>query len=454
MRVPARVFTDRGGIEAILSDRSLEQLVNAATLPGVEGYALAMPDIHQGYGFPVGGVVAIRTADGVISPGGIGYDINCGVRLLLSPFTSWELRKQIDALIGRMQSDIPSGVGRGGAFRLGRKEMDKVLRDGARWALRSGFASESDICAIEEQGQYLAADADCVSGEARDRGADQLGTLGSGNHFIEIQKVERVLNPGLADAFGIFPDQLGVMIHTGSRGLGHQVCTDYVRRMQQCADRYGISIPDRELACAPFHSQEGQEYFRAMAAAANFAWANRQLITHLVRDSWQSVLREPGAGSLRLLYDVSHNIAKLEQYAGIECVVHRKGATRAFGPGAPEVAERFRASGQPVIIPGSMGSASYVLAGTEAAMRCSFGSCAHGAGRRMSRMAARRSVDYPRLVAMLESRGIAVRAGSRSGLVEEAPEAYKDIDRVIDTVRQCGIAETVARLVPVGVIKG
>jgi len=454
MRVPARIYCSREMLEALLSEHSLEQAVNVSTLQGIQGYSIAMPDIHQGYGFPIGGVAAIRTADGVISPGGVGYDINCGVRLLKSAFHAKDLREKIEPLANQMQRDIPSGVGRGGEFKLDHSELNKVLNKGLKWAVKRGYAFDHDPQAIEEYGTYAAADAEYVSAKAKERGLDQLGTLGSGNHFVEIQEVLELQDADLADAFGLFQGQACVMIHTGSRGLGHQVCTDYVQLMNKVMPKYGIQIPDRELASAPFRSDEGQQYFRAMAAAANFAWVNRQIITHQTRSAWKRVLGSREAGALEILYDVAHNIAKLEQHDDKEYIVHRKGATRAFGPGAQELSEQFRESGQPVLIPGSMGTFSYVLCGTAAAMQETFGSTCHGAGRKLSRMKAKKTLDYNKLVKQLKDYGVVVRAGSASGLLEEAPQAYKDVDSVVSVVQASGISRVVAKLKPLAVIKG
>lgn len=454
MEVAARFYLSESALDSLLAESSLEQLINVACLPGIDRYALAMPDIHQGYGFPIGGVAGIRTADGVISPGGVGYDINCGVRLLTSQFTLAEIKARLPDLASEMQRDIPSGVGRGGQFALEQQEMDKVLNQGMRWCLKHGYAEQSDLAAVEEYGCFGHADAKCVSDQAKRRGADQLGTIGSGNHFVEVQQVSSIFDEELAAAFGLFAEQIVIMIHTGSRGLGHQTCSEYVRLMNQIMHKYKINLPDRELAAAPFRSSEGQDYFRAMAAAANFAWANRQMITFQIRNVWKRVLAIKHSEDLRILYDVAHNIAKLEHYQDREFIVHRKGATRAFGPKNPQIHEKFALSGQPVLIPGSMGTASYVLAGTEYAMQHTFGSCCHGAGRRLSRNKAKKILDYNKLLSSLEEYGVVVRAGSRSGLVEEAPQAYKDIDQVIETVAQSGIAKVVAKLKPVAVIKG
>jgi tRNA-splicing ligase RtcB len=452
MRVSARLYASREMIEHLLAERSLEQLVNTATFPGVQEPVLAMPDIHQGYGFPIGGVVAVRAEDGVISPGGVGYDINCGVRLLASSAAHDDIRDRVAALATQIQRDVPTGIGCSGPIELDEANLDAVLNTGLRWAVATGRASEADTDFVEEHGCFDAASSEAVPERARQRGKDQLGTLGAGNHFLEIQRVERIFDAERARAFGMFEGQVTFLIHTGSRGLGHQTCTEYVRCMDLAMAKYGIAVPDRELACAPFRSAEGQAYFRAMAAAANFAWCNRQVITQAIREAWRRVLKTNDV--LRLVYDVSHNIAKLETHAGTPCVVHRKGATRAFGPTHPDLPEPYRQPGQPVFIPGSMGTASYVLAGTETAMHDSFGSTCHGAGRLLSRRRAKEAVPYDRLRAALREAGIEVRAGSKKGLIEEAPEAYKSVDQVVDVVAEAGIAAKVARLRPIAIIKG
>ena len=452
MRVAARLYATREMVEHLLHERALEQLVNTATLPGVQEPALAMPDIHQGYGFPIGGVVATRAADGVISPGGVGYDINCGVRLLASGARYPEVREHVARLATQIQRDVPTGIGHGGRITLDDRAMDEVLNTGLGWAIKAGYASEADADSIEERGCFVGASADAVPERARKRGRDQLGTLGSGNHFLEVQRVERIHDRARAEAFGLFEDQVTVLVHTGSRGLGHQTCTEYVRLMDQVMAEYGITLADRELACAPFVSPEGQAYFRAMASAANFAWCNRQLITHAVRDVWQRVLGRDE--DLAVVYDVSHNIAKLEEHRGVPCVVHRKGATRAFGPGSDGIPERYRRTGQPVFVPGSMGTASYVLAGTDVAMSETFGSSCHGAGRRLSRQKAKQTIDYNRLRQELDDMGIEVRAASAKGLIEEAPAAYKDVEEVVNVMAETGVTAKVARLVPVAIVKG
>jgi tRNA-splicing ligase RtcB len=437
MRVPARVYADEPMLDAILHDRSLDQLVNVATLPGIRQWAIAMPDAHEGYGFPIGGIAAIDPAEGVISPGGIGYDINCGVRLLRSKHSAAEIRDHLPQLVHSIAREIPSGVGRGGPLRLKKDDLDHILRDGATRAVEMGFGNPSDLEAIESRGAIDGADPAHVSDHARGRGGDQLGTIGSGNHFVEIDRVDKVFDADAAKGLGIEVDRILILIHTGSRGLGHQVATDFLRVMVGSMQRYGITVPDRELACAPFRSPDGQRYFQAMAAAANFAFANRQVITAGIRRAWKHELNS----DIDVIYDVAHNVAKLERHKVGEVLVHRKGATRAF-------------PGQPVLIPGSMGTASYVMMGQQGSMEQSFGSSCHGAGRVMSRTRARSEVSAPELRARLQKLGIIAETASNKGLVEEAPEAYKDVDAVVDIVHRAGVAKKVARLVPVGVIKG
>lgn len=457
MRVPARVYSSEKMLKEVFRDRSLSQLVNVTTLPGILNVAMAMPDAHEGYGFPIGGVAAFEWPDGVISPGGVGYDINCGVRLLTSDFRAKDLAPHIESLAHQIYRDIPTGVGRGGRHKLDKKELDRVLKDGLQWALKKGYAESEDVQHIESYGTLSNADPDNVSDHAKSRGADQLGTMGAGNHFVEVQRVDKIFLPDVARVFGLFEDQVVIMMHTGSRGLGHQIATDYIRKMGQVMPRYGIRLPDPQLACAPFSSPEGGEYFNAMAAGANFAWVNRQMMTWAMREAWRRILGKEG-GELTLLYDVAHNLAKIEEHEidgkQQKVIIHRKGATRAFGPGNLELAKVFQKTGQPVLIPGSMGTASYVLVGTEQAMKESFGSSCHGAGRRMSRHAAKREVDVNSLRQELEKEGVFVQAGSRAGLVEEAPIAYKDVHSVVDVVDEAGIAKKVASLKPLIVIKG
>ena len=433
MRVPARVFADEELLAAILQDTSLEQLQNVATLPGIVDAALAMPDIHQGYGFPVGGLAATEVPDGVVSPGGVGYDINCGVRLLALPLAANELGKRLEPFVHQLSRDIPAGAGKGGGMRV---DLDRVLVEGSRV-----IGSRDDVERTESRGRLEGADASAVSERARDRGRDQLGTMGSGNHFVEVQRVDRVLDAATADEFGLREGQVTVLIHSGSRGLGHQVCSDYVKRMDAKLAQYGITLPDRQLSCAPISSPEGRAYLAAMAAAANFAWANRQEIANRVRRAIQRILGKDAARATRQIYDVAHNVAKIEPHGGRDVCVHRKGATRAF-------------PGQPVFIPGSMGTASYVLAGQEGSLDRSFGTACHGAGRRLSRTAAKKQMSGAELRRKLEADGIVVRSPSNAGLAEEAPFAYKDVERVVEVVERAGIARRVARLVPLGVVKG
>jgi tRNA-splicing ligase RtcB len=456
MRVPARVFADRELLAELEHDRSLEQLANVATLPGITGAALAMPDMHQGYGFPVGGVAATAGPDGTISPGGVGYDINCGVRLLALPLTAAELGGRREALTHEISRRVPVGAGgRGGGRGIRGAGLDRVLARGPRALLDDlGLGTEDDVRFTESLGQLDGAQPHAVSARARERGADQLGTLGSGNHFLELQRVDAIYDHGAAAAYGLRPDQVTILIHSGSRGLGHQVCTDFVKRMDASLARYGIELPDRQLSCAPLESPEGQDYLAAMAAAANFAWANRAAIAHRTREAVASVLGADAAAGTRQVYDVAHNVAKLECHGGSLVCVDRKGATRAFPPGHDEIPAEYASAGQPVFIPGSMGTASFVLAGRPGSLERAFGTTCHGAGRRMSRTAIRKQVEGDALRKRLEAQGIAVRAPSTRGLAEEAPEAYKDVERVVAIVERAGLAARVARLRPIGVLKG
>lgn len=457
MRVAARIFATERMLQDIGVDRSLLQLVNMTTLPGIVGYAFAMPDIHEGYGFPIGGVAATAIDHGgVISPGGIGYDINCGVRLLAANVEFDEIKKRLDDLATGLFNAIPSGVGRGGKLVMKEKELDHVLAQGAGYLLEKGYGERSDIEFCEERGCMMGADPERVSEKAKIRGADQLGTLGSGNHFLEMQKVVEIFDQEAALVMGLQKNQVTIMIHCGSRGLGHQTCTDYVRDFMPMMHKWNIELPDRELVCAPFSSQEGQNYFAAMQAASNFAWANRHLIGHWVRESWQKILGS--SAQLNLIYDVSHNIGKKEKHqingSELELLVHRKGATRSFGPGRPELPAKYNAIGQPVLIPGTMGTASYLLVGTTKGMDLSLGSCCHGAGRRMSRVQAKKMVRGSALRGQLEKQGIVVRCDSDAGLAEEAPTAYKDVEEVVQVVHDAQLARKVARLEPIAVIKG
>jgi tRNA-splicing ligase RtcB len=458
MRVSARIYADEQLLEAALTDRSVEQLVNTTTLPGVVKYTLAMPDIHQGYGFPIGGVAATKPPKGVISPGGIGYDINCGVRVLASNIEREELNPYVEDLVHAMYRLVPTGLGKGG-IRISRGELDKVLERGSAWAVGQGYGTKEDMAHTEEQGCLAGADASKVSKRAKDRGLQQLGSLGSGNHFLEIDEIVEVYDEEVADVFGLQEGCIAVQIHCGSRGLGHQVCSDYVKLLQKAVRKYSIQLPDRELVCAPFDSPEGQDYFGAMAASANFAWTNRHVIAHWVRHAFEEVLAGKIASwELTQVYDVAHNIGKVEHYQidgkRTKLVIHRKGATRAFGPSSKELPKVYQGVGQPVLVPGSMGTTSYILVGTDKALELTFGSTCHGAGRVMSRTQAKKTIWGEDLQRELRKQGIAVKAGSMAGLAEEAPAAYKDVERVVDVVDGAGIAHKVARLEPLGVIKG
>lgn len=459
MRVPARFYTEPELLQGALGDQCLEQLINTATMPGIVKYALAMPDIHQGYGFPIGGVIATELPDGVISPGGVGYDINCGVRLLASRLDREEVAPYINDLATALDQNCPSGVGKGGSVKLRPGELDKVLHEGARWAKERGYATAADLEHTEEDGRLDGANASLVSKRAKERGVDQVGTLGAGNHFIEVDVVDETFDEVAADRMGLFPGQVVVQIHCGSRGMGHQICTDYVKRFQESVQRYGIKLPDRELVCAPLSSPEGQEYLAAMKAAANYAFANRQVLVYHIRRSFEQALAGKAKNyHLHQVYDIAHNMAKIEEHTvdgrPLRVCVHRKGATRAFGPGSLVLPDDYRDIGQPVLVPGSMGTASWVLLGTAGSMEQTFGSTCHGAGRTMSRAKAKQKIWGGDLRQQLEDEGIAVRAGSLPGLAEEAPIAYKDVDKVVEVVHGAGIAKKVARLVPIAVIKG
>lgn len=459
MRVPVRIFATRRLLEKVMQDASLEQAVNSATLPGLVGHVLVMPDMHQGYGFPIGGVAATRFPDGVISPGAIGYDINCGVRLLASQIEYEAARPWLDDLATALNQCCPSGVGEGGKLNVKEAQLDQVCREGSRWALKEGFATESDLARTEEGGCLEGADPSKVSKRAKERGRDQIGTLGAGNHFIEVDWVDQIFDPQAATVMGLQEGYLVVQIHCGSRGFGHQICTDYVQSFQDAVRRYKIQLPDRELVCAPLDSPEGRDYLAAMRSAANYAFANRQVLAHNARQAFEQVF----AGKvknwhLHQVYDIAHNMGKIETHnvggQAIKVCVHRKGATRAFGPGAPELPPEYQAIGQPVLVPGSMGTASWVLVGTQDSMERSFGSSCHGAGRVMSRHQAKKEVRGDKLRQELEASGVHVRAGSLAGLAEEAPQAYKDVDAVVETVSGAHIARKVARLRPIAVIKG
>lgn len=460
MRVPGMIYADDAMLQHITRDNSPEQVVNVATLPGIIGRSMAMPDMHHGYGFPIGGVAAFDADQGVISPGGVGYDINCGVRLLRTDLAKEEVRHHLDRLVDTMFNNVPSGVGARGRIKLSAGEMDYVLANGAKWAIEQGYGWPDDLVATEENGCMRGADPELVSDKAKKRGAPQLGTLGAGNHFLEIQYVDEIFDNQAAAAFGIQrAGQVVIMIHTGSRGCGHQICSDYLEVMRSAARKYDIPLIDQELSSAPAASPEGQRYFAAMQAGANYAWANRQLIAHWIRQSFESVFKRPAENlGMQQIYDIAHNIAKLEEHEFEgklrHMYVHRKGATRAFGPGHEEVPEAYRIVGQPVLIPGDMGTASYLLAGTDQAMTETFGSSCHGAGRMKSRHAAIRAYRVEDVIADLQKQGIYLRAKNRRLIAEEAPGAYKDIDDVVRISQTVGIVRKVTRMRPMGVVKG
>ena len=460
MRAPARIYASESMIEQIKNDNAPEQLANVSTLPGLVGSAMAMPDMHWGYGFPIGGVAAFDGEDGIVSPGGVGYDINCGVRVLRTDLFYDDIKDRIRPLVDEMFSNVPSGVGSEGKLRLGRKEVENVFENGAEWAVEHGYGWKEDLEYTEENGRMDNADASFVSQKAKSRGAPQLGTLGAGNHFLEIQRVEDIYEPDVAETFGITEKgQITVMIHTGSRGAGHQIATDYLRVMEGAVKKYGMNLPDKQLACAPVSSKEGQDYFRAMAAGANFAWANRQMIMHWVRESFQNVLKEDAENmGMKLVYDVAHNIAKYEEHImdgkRRKVYVHRKGATRSFASGRPEIPAAYGDVGQPVLIPGDMGTASHILVGTPRSMKEAFGSSCHGAGRVMSRHQAKRDFTVDGIKGDLDRKGIYLRAATKHVILEEAPDAYKNIDDVVGAVNGAGLAKMVVRLRPLGVVKG
>jgi len=460
MRTEGLVFADEEMFREISKDESLQQVANVACLPGIVGYSMAMPDIHWGYGFPIGGVAAFNMEEGIISPGGVGYDINCGVRLACTQLNYHDVRESIPDLVRLMFTNIPSGVGsRRKDLKLSEKELKKVLRDGAKWAVQNGFGIRKDLEHIEEGGAISGADPDFVSNRALNRGKAQLGTLGSGNHFVEIGYVDRIYDAEAAQYLGLFPDQLTVFVHTGSRGLGHQVCDDYIKILINSSSKYGIDLPDKQLCCAPINSTEGKQYLGAMSAAANFAFANRQLIYHWVRETFE---RSFGTSAdelgFRLLYDVCHNMAKIEKHEvdgkRVKLCVHRKGATRAFPPGHPQIPDDFKHVGQPVLIPGDMGRYSFVLVGTKGGMTETFGSSCHGAGRVMSRHKALKATKGRAIERELADRGIYVKSAGKRTLKEECSEAYKDVNKVVNIVHESGIGKRVARMKPLGVIKG
>ena len=461
MKVPGVIYASEHLLPEILKDKAPEQVANVAFLPGIVKYSLAMPDIHWGYGFCIGGVAATDPKEsGVISPGGVGFDINCGVRLIRSDLTIQDLKSQLQSLINGLFNSIPCGVGSSGDIRVSDKEEEEIFLKGAGWAVKKGYGVKEDLEFTEDKGCMQGADPNKVSDRAYERGRKQSGTLGSGNHFVEVQVVDEIYDDRVANLFGLFEGQVTIMIHSGSRGLGYQICDDYVKGMQRCLTKYNLEMPDRQLACAPLDSPEGKAYFSAMKCAANYAWSNRQCLMYLMRLVFERIFNKSWSNlGLHLVYDVAHNIAKMERHNidGKEktLCVHRKGATRAFPPHHPDIPQRYQETGQPVIIPGDMGSFSYVLAGTQGAMQETFGSACHGAGRRMSRSAAIRKCSGRRIDKELFDRsGIIIRAKGRSTLAEEAPEAYKDVERVVDVVHQAGISKKIARMRPLGVIKG
>ncbi|MEW6080794.1 MAG: RtcB family protein [Bacillota bacterium] len=459
MRVPGVIYATREMIQDILRDQAPEQVANVACLPGIVKASLAMPDIHWGYGFPIGGVAAMSMDQGVIAPGGIGYDINCGVRLVCSSLNRAEIQPRLHRVLEEMFRSIPSGVGSKGAISLSKRDLEEVLLGGAPWAVKHGYGVDRDVEFCEERGQMREADPEHVSDKARKRGLDQLGTLGSGNHFIEVDVVAEIHERELADAFGLSPGMVVFQVHSGSRGLGHQVCTDHLKVMSRALVDYGVRVPDAQLACAPLGSPEGQAYYKAMACAANFAWANRQCLTHFLRQAVATALgSSPGGLGLHLVYDVAHNIARTEDHRlegnPVILCVHRKGATRSFGPGHPSLPAAYQSSGQPVLVPGDMGRKSWVLAGTQESMGKTFGSTCHGSGRLLSRAAAKKAIKGASLRSRLKAEGILVRAGSDTALAEEAPEAYKDVDDVVGVVARANLSRLVAVLKPLAVMKG
>ncbi len=459
MRVPARIYADDKLIKAVSRDETYKQLVNVAKLPGIIKAAMAMPDIHWGYGFPIGGVAAFDIEEGIISPGGVGYDINCGVRLAVTDLEENEVKSRLAELADALFASIPCGVGSKGKIRLSAKELKKVLKHGSRWAVSAGFGDADDLEATEDGGCLEMADPAAVSDRALERGRPQLGTLGSGNHFLEIGVVDEIFDNETASVFGLAKGKVTILLHSGSRGLGHQVCDDSLASMARYANKTGLQLPDRQLACAPIRSPEGEAYFGAMAAAANYAWANRQILMHLARETIMRFFSiSPNELGFRLVYDVCHNIAKIETHnvkgTSIKVCVHRKGATRAFAPGDQRLSDRYRRAGQPILIPGDMGRASYVLAGTPLAMEETFGSTCHGAGRILSRHAAKKAAKGRVLHEELKKKGIIVRWTGRSTMAEEMPDAYKDVSDVVSAVHGAGISKKVARLRPLAVIKG
>ena len=459
MRVPVTIYANENLLEKMMTDRTIRQAINVSTIPGIVGSSVVLPDGHEGYGFPVGGVAAMDAEEGMISPGGVGYDINCGVRLLRTGLKENEVRPKLKDLVTDLFNSVPSGVGSKGAIKLNQSQLDEVLVKGVGWAINNGYGNKEDAEVCEENGNIANADPDKVSDRAKKRGAPQLGSLGSGNHFLEIQKVAEIHDEEAAKRMGLEKDQVTILTHCGSRGFGHQVCSDYLRVSEQALKKYDISLPDRELACVPNSSEEGESYRKAMFAALNFAWSNRQMITHWTRKSFERVFKQSESDlEMNLVYDVAHNIAKVEKH-NVDgklrsVVVHRKGATRAFPANRDEVPSKYRDLGQPIFIPGSMGTASWVLLGQPNSMNLTFGSTAHGAGRTMSRSKARRNYTESQVKKYLSDKGIVVKSLTRDGIVEETPQAYKDVDSIVNVSHELKIATKVAKLVPIGVIKG
>ena len=458
MRASGRLYIDDESFET-LEEGAVQQIVNVACLPGIFRYSIAMPDIHFGYGFPIGGVAAFNMRNGIVSPGGVGFDINCGVRLIKSNLRLEDVQDHLDELVDALFKNVPSGVGSKGKVKLSRDDINDVLDYGAEWAVENGYGWDEDLEVLEENGRIKSADSSKVSDKAKKRGIPQLGSLGSGNHFLEIQVVDEIYNEKAAKAYGLEKGMIVIMVHTGSRGCGHQICSDYLRIMDKAYKNHKIDIADRQLACAPIDSKEAQNYLKAMYAAANYAWANRQMITHWIRESFEDVLGKSARDmDMQIVYDVAHNIAKEETHVfkgnNVDVLVHRKGATRAFGPGREEVPLKYREVGQPVLIPGTMGTASYVLHGTQTAMDETFGSTAHGAGRVLSRSQAKKDYNPDDIVTNMENNGIKVKATSKNVIAEEAPGAYKDVDSVVRVSDSTGIAKLVAKVKPLAVTKG
>jgi tRNA-splicing ligase RtcB len=460
MKVPVVIYANEYLLQKMIFDRTIEQAINVSTLPGVLKQVIVLPDGHQGYGFPVGGVAGMDTEEGIISPGSVGYDINCGVRLIRTNLTENDIRPKLIELVDHLFESIPSGLHpKEGCMRLTTSQLDEVLVQGVKWLEANGYATKNDVDVCEENGHMQNADPHKVSDVAHNRGSPQVGSLGSGNHFLEIQKVQEIHDKEAAEIMGIFEGQVTVLIHCGSRGLGHQVCTDYLKICEANHQKYGIELPDKQLACVPNTSEEGISYKKAMNAAMNFAWCNRQMITHYTRKSFETVLNQSESDlEMNLVYDVAHNSAKVEKHKidGKEksLVVHRKGATRAFPANSPDIPKKYQKIGQPIFIPGSMGSASWVLLGNQKSLELTFGSTAHGSGRTMSRTQAHKNYNYKQVFEELQAKGIVLKSMTRYGVVEEAPEVYKDVDTIASISHDIGIATKVARLIPLGVIKG